>query len=86
VSQISCRITRRAGFAGRVFGSRRDHDRRAKTAAVQAAHPGWFCWPGVIPPLVYARRSRSSPPMVVRAASPEALAEVIERAEVGRPG
>lgn len=57
---------------------------RAVLAAVEAAHPGWQCWPGVIPPLVYARRPRSSPPIVVRAATPEALAEAIERAEAGR--
>lgn len=56
---------------------------RAALAAVEAAHPGWQCWPGVIP-LVYARRPRSSPPMVVRAATPEALAEAIERAEAER--
>jgi hypothetical protein len=53
-------------------------------AAVQATHPGWLCWPGVLPALVYARRPRSSPPMVVRAATPEGLAEAIERAEAGR--
>jgi hypothetical protein len=64
-------------------GSREDA-LRAALAAVEAAHPGWHCWPSVMPPLVYARRPRSSPPMVVRAATPEALAEAIERAEAGR--
>ena len=63
--------------------SREDALREA-LAAVEAAHPGWMCWPGVIPPLVYARRHRSSPPIVVRAATPEALAEAIEHAEAQR--
>lgn len=62
----------------------REYALREALAAVEAAHPGWFCWPGVIPPLVYARRPKSSPPMVVRAATPEALAEAIERAEARR--
>ena len=62
----------------------RDDVLREVLAAVQAAHPGWLCWPGVLPPLLYARRPRSSPPMVVRAATPKALAEAIERAEAGR--
>ena len=60
------------------------YDRARALAGVEAAHPGWHCWPGVIPPLLYARRLRSSPPMVVRAATLEALAEAIERAEAGR--
>jgi hypothetical protein len=69
--------------------SSREEALKAALAAVEAAHLGWQCWPGVIPPLVYARRPRSSPPVVVRAATPEALAEAIERAEaerhLGRP-
>ena len=44
---------------------------------------GWRTWVGV-GGILYARRPKSSPPMVVRAATPEALAEAIERAEAGR--
>jgi hypothetical protein len=59
---------------------------KAALATVEAAHPGWQCWPGVLPPLVYARRPKPSPPMVVRAATTEALGEAIERAEAERYG
>jgi hypothetical protein len=64
--------------------SSREDSLRAALAAIEAAHPGWQCWPGVVPPLVYARRPRSSPPIVVRAGSPGALAEAIEQAEAQR--
>jgi hypothetical protein len=47
---------------------------------VEAAYPGWSVWPGVIA-LLYARRPRSSPPMVVRSPTPEGLREAIENAE-----
>ena len=60
--------------------------RSAALAGVEAAHPGWHCWPGVIPPLLYARRPNSSPPMVVRADTLQALSEAIEAAEAQRVG
>jgi hypothetical protein len=59
---------------------------KAALAEVEAAHPGWRCWPGVIPPLLYARRPNSSPPMVVRASTPQALSEVIGAAKTVRAG
>ena len=48
---------------------------------IEADHPGWHCWPGVIPQLLYARRPRSSPPRVVRATTVDGLAEAIEANE-----
>jgi hypothetical protein len=62
----------------------REEALKAVLAEVEAAHPGWHCWPGVIPPLLYARYPRSSPPMVVRAGSPRALGEAIKAAEAER--
>jgi hypothetical protein len=56
---------------------------KAALAEVEAAHPGWR-W--VIPPLLYARRPNSSPPMVVRASTPQALSEAIGAAETVRAG
>jgi hypothetical protein len=47
-------------------------------AEVEAMHPDWHAWEGVIAGVLYARRIRSSPPRVVRAVSPEALAQAIE--------
>jgi len=51
-------------------------------ALADVAHDyhGWETWPGVAG-IVYARRPRSSPPLVVRAASIEALRMAIEDAE-----
>lgn len=64
----------------------REEAQRAALAEVEAAHPGWQCWPGVIPPLLYARYPRSTPPLVVRAGSPAELGEAIEAAEAQRAG
>jgi hypothetical protein len=58
------------------------YDRDCALARV-AAEVGWETWVGV-GGVLYARHPRSTPPMVVRAANPEALAEAIERAEAGR--
>src|SRR5262249_9627165 len=41
-------------------------------------------WPGVLAGVVYARRPRSSPPLVVRAISPADLRHTIEAAEAER--
>lgn len=43
--------------------------------------PPWHAWEGVIAGLLYARRPKSSPPMVVRAVTPDALRQAIEAAE-----
>jgi hypothetical protein len=45
-----------------------------------AEFPHWHVWRGVCG-LVYARRPRSSPPLVVRAANPVDLLVQIRRAE-----
>lgn len=54
---------------------------RQDLAAVEAEHPGWQAWEGVIAGVLYARRTRSSPPRVVRATSPVALNAAIEANE-----
>jgi hypothetical protein len=45
--------------------------------------PHWHVWPGVCG-LVYARRPRTSPPLVVRAITPTDLRHAIEAAETER--
>jgi hypothetical protein len=57
-----------------------DDERDRALRDVEAAYPGWFAWPGVIA-LLYARRPRSSPPMVVRSPTLDGLREAIEDAE-----
>jgi hypothetical protein len=54
---------------------------RQDLAAVEAEHPGWHAWEGVISGVLYARRTKSSPPRVVRATSAVALAAAIEADE-----
>jgi hypothetical protein len=56
-----------------------DQCARALTA-VAHDYPGWETWPGVAG-MVYARRPRTSPALVVRAVSTEALRVAIEDAE-----
>jgi hypothetical protein len=48
--------------------------------AISEEFPGWLAWPGVAT-LLYARRHRTSPPMVVRAATPDGLRQAIQQAE-----
>ena len=60
-------------------------DKRARALAeVERDYPGWLAWPGVLAGVVYARRPRSSPPLVVRAISPADLRQAIEAAEAER--
>jgi hypothetical protein len=60
-------------------------DRHARALTeVERDYPGWHAWPGVLAGVVYARRPRSSPPLVVRAISPADLRHAIEAAEVER--
>ena len=68
--------------AGQARAAQAAYDRDCALARI-AAETGWQTWAGV-GGILYARRLRSSPPMVVRAATPQALAEAIERAENGR--
>ena len=57
-------------------------DKRARALAeVERDYPGWHAWPGVLAGVVYARRPRSSPPLVVRAISAADLRHAIEAAE-----
>jgi hypothetical protein len=60
-------------------------DRRAHALAeVERDYPGWHAWPGVLAGVVYARRPRSTPPLVVRAISAADLRHAIEAAEAER--
>ena len=54
---------------------------------IEADHPFWHTWVGVIPCLLYARRVNSSPPRIVRAPDVDALRAAIEQdvARRGRP-
>ena len=66
-------------------GTEPGNDERARALA-DVAHdcPGWHAWPGVIGGVVYARRPRTSPPLVVRAITPDGLRQAIEAAETER--
>lgn len=48
-----------------------------------ARQTGWHCWQGTIP-VVYARRPKSSPPVVIRAGDVDELREAIQRAKQGQ--
>ena len=58
-----------------------DEERAHALAEVERDYPGWHTWPGVLGGVVYARRPRTSPPLVVRAVSPAGLRQAIEAAE-----
>lgn len=53
-------------------------------AEVDRDYPGWHAWPAALAGLVYARRPRTSPPLVVRATSVDQLRSEIEAAERDR--
>ena len=61
-----------------------DDERARALAEVERDYPGWQTWPGVLAGVVYARRPRSSPPLVVRAISPAGLRRAIRAAEAER--
>lgn len=50
-------------------------------AAIPGDYPGWLAWEGAVAGLLYARRPRSSPPMVVRSTTTDGLRQEIESAE-----
>jgi hypothetical protein len=56
-------------------------DQAQALAEVERDYPGWQAWQAQLAGLVYARRSMTSPPMVVRSTSNEGLREEIESAE-----
>ena len=58
-----------------------DGGRARALAQVDRDYPGWHAWPAALAGLVYARRPRTSPPLVVRAASVNQLRTEIETAE-----
>lgn len=58
-----------------------DHDQAASLVEVGRDYPGWHAWPAALAGLVYARRPRTSPPLVVRATSIAQLRHEIEAAE-----
>jgi hypothetical protein len=61
-----------------------DDGRGEELAAIDRDYPGWHAWPAALAGLVYARRPRTSPPMVVRATSVGQLRTEIENAEQER--
>jgi hypothetical protein len=61
-----------------------DPERDEGLRGVEHDHPGWQAWPAILAGLVYARRPRSSPPMVVRATSAAGLHAEIEKCEMSR--
>jgi hypothetical protein len=67
-----------------VSGEPNDEERAHALAEVERDYPGWHTSPGVLGGVVYARRPRTSPPLVVRAVSPAGLRRAIEAAEAER--
>lgn len=61
-----------------------DGERARALAEVARDYPGWETWPGVLAGVVYARRPRTSPPLVVRAITADGLRQAIEAAETER--
>lgn len=57
------------------------HDTAVALAAIEADFPRWETWVGTLPHLLYARIPMSSPPIVVRGATPEGLRAEVEAAE-----
>ena len=50
-----------------------DDERARALAEIERDYPGWRAWPGVLAGVVYARRPRSSPPLVVRALARDSI-------------
>lgn len=50
-------------------------------AQIARDYPAWHVWPGTVAGVLYARRPRTSPPLVVRAATTDQLRQAIEDAE-----
>jgi hypothetical protein len=57
---------------------------RDALAQIERDYPGWECWVGTLPHLLYARRLRTSPPAVVRAATVEKLRAQVHDTEAER--
>ncbi len=64
------------------MGTEPGDDKHARALAeIARDYPGWRAWPGTLAGVVYARRRRTSPPLVVRATTTEQLRREIEDAE-----
>lgn len=50
-------------------------------AEIARDYPTWRAWLGTVAGVLYARRPRTSPPLVVRAATTDQLRRAIENAE-----
>ncbi len=61
-----------------------DDERACALAEIARDYPGWQAWNGVLAGVVYARRPRTSPPLVVRAVTTTELRQAIEAAEAER--
>ncbi len=57
---------------------------RGALAAIPDDYPGWLAWEGAIAGMLYARRPRTSPPMVVRSTTTDGYGQEIESAEQER--
>jgi hypothetical protein len=62
---------------------RSDQDVAGALHQLNRDFPHWYAWRGVLGGLLYARRPGTSPPVVVRAVSVEALRRAIEDTERG---
>jgi hypothetical protein len=57
-----------------------DQQRAQALRDIDADHPGWHAWPGILG-LLFARRPDSHPPLLVRSATASGLRTEIIRAE-----
>lgn len=64
-----------AGIAASDYG-----ERARALRTISEEFPGWEAWAGVVS-LLYARRPRSTPPLVVRSPTLDGLRTAIEEAE-----
>jgi hypothetical protein len=64
------------------MGVEPDNDRCTRALAeIARDYPAWRAWPGTVAGVLYARRPRTSPPLVVRATTIGQLRQQIENAE-----
>jgi hypothetical protein len=61
-----------------------DEERARALVKIGRDYPGWHAWRGILGGVVYARRPRTSPPLVVRATTTDRLRREIEEAECER--
>lgn len=67
------------------MGTEPNDDEHARALAeIARDYPGWETWKGALAGVIYARRPRTSPPLVVRAITTAELRQAIEGAEAER--